>query len=237
MWEIRAKLIRAMKHLKLERRVLMAQGSPRYASLRDELRAHTHQQHERLHEHSSFVALFHESLDIAEYRALMGRLHGFYRPLDHAIARAIATGKTAAPEFACAERSRLLAQDMRDLGWSAEQVAANPQCDGASDIVSQATLGGVLYVIEGAMLGGARIDRAARRLLGSDDADGRRFWFWCRSEGGRRWPVTTKYLEDLEAQGVDFGHLKKGAEDTFRLLADWLAPLDQAYRVGDRRVS
>jgi heme oxygenase (biliverdin-IX-beta and delta-forming) len=215
--------------------VVTAQGSPRYASLRDELRRHTHQQHERLHEHSSFLSMFNQSLSIGDYRALIRRLHGFYRPLDGAIAHVIANGGVGTNAFKYANRSGLLAQDMLDLGWSAEAIEENPQCTGTSDIVSKETLGGVLYVIEGATLGGARIDRAAHKLLGVDDPAGRRFWTWCRAEGGHRWPMTMRFLQDLEEQGADVRDLKKGASDTFRLLADWLAPLDRAYSAGETR--
>jgi heme oxygenase len=204
--------------------------------LRDELREHTHQQHERLHEHSSFLSMFTQSLSMADYRALIRRLHGFYLPLDRAISHVIANEGGGTGEFRYANRSGLLAQDMLDLGWSAQAIEENLQCTGTSDIVSRETLGGVLYVIEGATLGGARIDRAAHKLLGGDDPAGRRFWSWCRVEGGHRWPMTTRYLQDLEEQGADVSDLKKGASETFRLLADWLAPLDRAYGAGEPRV-
>ncbi len=214
----------------------MAHGSTRYASLRDELREHTHQQHERLHEHSCFLALFRQSLGIGEYRELIRRLHGFYQPLDLAIGRVMSSGEADTASYTYANRSGLLAQDMLDLGWSAETIEESPQCSEASGIVSPASLGGVIYVIEGATLGGARIDRAARTLLAREGPAGRRFWSWCRAEGGRRWPMTNRYLESLEAEGAAVSDVKKGAFDTFRLLAEWLAPLDQPHAFADMRL-
>lgn len=217
--------------------MITAQASPRNVSLRDELRAHTHQQHARLHEHSCFRALFNQSLSIGDYRDLMGRLHGFYLPLDRAIGREISGGAPCTSGYDYAERSALLAQDMRDLGWSAKAIENNPRCTEAFDIVSPASLGGILYVIEGATLGGARIDRAARRLLAREDTAGRRFWSWCRSVGGTRWPMTNRYLEHLETEGAALEEIRDGARDTFRLLAEWLAPLDRPHSVADARPS
>lgn len=207
--------------------MLTAQVFPRYASLRDELRAHTRAPHERLHAHSSFAALFAETLGVEEYRALIRRLYGFYLPLDRAIERALADGAVCGDGFGYARRSGLLALDLRDLGEGAAMIAASPECRAVAGVVTPATLGGVIYVIEGAMLGGARIDRAAHRLLARDDPAGRRFWAWCRAEGGQRWPMTTRYLDRLEAEGADIPALKAGALGTFRALAEWLAPLDR----------
>lgn len=212
---------------------LTANGSPRNVSLRDQLRAHTHQQHERLHEHACFLALFNQSLSLGDYRDLIVRLYGFYQPLDRAIGRAISCGAACTAGYDYAERAGYLAQDLADLGLSAEAIEESPRCSEAFEIVSPASLGGILYVIEGATLGGARIDRAARRLLAREDQAGRRFWSWCRAVGGNRWPMTNRYLEDLEAEGPAVSDLKKGARDTFRLLGDWLAPLDRSHPLAD----
>jgi len=207
--------------------VLTAQVFHRYAALRDELRAHTHDQHERLHAHSGFMALFGETLSIDGYYALTRRLYGFYLPLDRAIERALAGGAIHCDDYSYARRSGLLAQDLRDLGGDAAMIDESPECRAVAGLVTPASLGGVIYVIEGAMLGGARIDRAAQRLLARDDPAGRRFWAWCRAEGGQRWPMTTRYLDRIEAERADIRAVKAGALGTFRALADWLAPLDR----------
>lgn len=200
--------------------------APRDISLREALREHTHLQHERLHDHSLFLSLFDQTLNLGEYRDLIKRLHGFYRPLDRAIGITMTRLKEDTAGYFYANRSGLLTQDMQDLGWGTEAIRESPQCNDLFDIVSPASLGGVVYVIEGAMLGGARIDRAAQKVLGREEPTGRRFWSWCRTAGGTRWLMTNKYLAHLEAEGADIRDLKQGAFDTFRLMAEWLAPLD-----------
>ncbi|MDU9006674.1 biliverdin-producing heme oxygenase [Sedimentitalea todarodis] len=198
-------------------------------SLRDVLRNQTSDAHNRLHQHSSFEALFKESLGLEEYRQLIRRFHGFYAPLDLAIDRVMAGRTDDRAGYCYARRSDLLEQDLRDLDFSHRSIRENPHCESVFDLVSPASLGGVLYVIEGATLGGTGIDRAARKLLGSEQPDGRRFWAWCRSENKRRWSMTNRYLEHLHSDRRTMDALASGACDTFRLLADWLAPLDRSF--------
>jgi len=86
------------------------QTLPRHAALRDALRAHTRQQHERLHEHSCFLALFDQSLGIEEYRHLIQRLYGFYQPLDRAIGHAMPRDLARSTGYTYVSRARLLAR-------------------------------------------------------------------------------------------------------------------------------
>lgn len=202
------------------------------ASVREALRAHTNADHEGLHRHAGFDGLFRGTLDPGQYGALMTRLYGFYIPLDHAIEQALSRGPAPQSGYVYAPRGPLLAQDMRALGV---HDPAPPLCHGARALVTPDTLGGVLYVIEGATMGGAQIDRAARRLLGRDDPAGRRFWAWCRAEGKHRWPMTLRHLDHLQATGAPRAPLMQGALGTFRLLADWLAPLDTPLPIREAR--
>jgi heme oxygenase len=91
-----------------------------------------------------------------------------------------------------------------------------------------ASLGGILYVIEGATLGGSQIDGAARKLLRDEHPAGRRYWSWCRATCKDRWKMASECLDQCVADGVAISDLKKGATETFEVFADWLAPLDRA---------
>ena len=180
-----------------------------------------------MHAHSSFASLLDNSLMIKDYRQLIRRLHGFYVPLDAAIQETLRrSADTRGYDYAA--RSSLLGKDMIDLGYSERAVADAPQCPDMAELVTPVTLGGVLYVIEGATLGGAGIDRAVQRMLPGSGVDGRRYWAWCRAQGRTRWDMANAYLEDRTCDGVSIDDLKRGALGTFRLLADWLAPLDRA---------
>ena len=192
------------------------------ASLRDVLRAQTSEAHERLHEHSSFVALFNQTLDLEAYCALMQRFYGFYVPLERAIVAALGPQ----PAYHYAPRAHLIAQDLVDLGLEPDMIKRAPTCRALASIVTPQSLGGVLYVIEGSTLGASPIDRAAQRLLDADTPHGRRFWAWNRAQNKQRWHLTNQYLDHLHQSDAPTQPLADGARKTFEALGDWLAPLD-----------
>lgn len=191
------------------------------------LRVQTKEVHEELHHHSHFVALFEETISLDRYRELVEKFHGFYAPLENAIERALLDQNGQHTGYTYAKRAILLEQDLVDLGLSQASAQQNPQCDQLADIVTPASLGGVLYVIEGSTLGAAQIDRAAQKLLGKNALNGRRFWAWCRAQNKERWALTNTYLEHLQDTNAPREAIIDGARDTFEALADWLAPLDQ----------
>ncbi len=203
-------------------------------TVRDVVRKQTDAAHAKLHLHTSFVALFEGSLELGAYTQLVQRFHGFYAPLDRAIEHTIASMPDAAARYAYVRRSDLLAQDLIDLNATALDKQNGPRCTRAADIVTPETLGGVLYVIEGATLGATQIDRAAQKLLGADGCEGRRFWAWCRAQKAQRWTLANDFLEQRHAQGTTLDDLVTGARDTFDVLAEWLAPLDQTQPVLQR---
>lgn len=204
--------------------VLANQAVAQSGTIRDALRVQTNDVHQQLHRHGSFVALFDGSIDMPHYTALMQRFHGYYAAMDDAVSAAFDLPQT---NFTYAKRGDLLAQDLADLGVSDADIAANPRCDALFDIVSPASLGGVLYVIEGAALGAAQIDRAAQKILSPTTTQGRAFWCWSRAQGKARWAAMTQMLQDLQASEQLHAPMIQGANDTFQALADWLAPLDQ----------
>ena len=194
--------------------------------MREALRVQTRGVHEQLHHHTHFVALFDQAISLPQYRALLGLFHGFYAPLEDAIGRVMAQAPDAHGGFVYTPRAALLAQDLGDLGFDDADVRAAPQCTALYDVITPASLGGVLYVIEGSTLGANQIDRAAQKLLGADTVAGRRFWAWSRAHNKQRWAMTNAYLAHLDARDVLPDTVVAGAHDTFQALADWLAPLN-----------
>jgi heme oxygenase len=193
------------------------------SSILDGLRQQTKAVHEQLHHHAHFVSLFQGSIGRQNYCDLLSRFHGFYAPLENAIEQAEA-GDTGG--YSYAKRAHLLALDLHTLGLDPVQIQSDPKCATISDIVTPASLGGVLYVIEGSTLGAAQIDRAAQKLFSTVSLEGRQFWAWSRAQNKIRWSSTLGYLQHLEDQGASHDDIICGARDTFQALADWLAPLD-----------
>lgn len=197
-------------------------------TLRDNLRRQTADIHEGLHRHGSFVALFEGRLSRHGYLELLRRFFSFYLPLDQAIARVLAGGANETGDFRYVARSPILAQDLLDLGDSPLAIRDQRLCQQTQDLVSSRSIGGVLYVVEGSVLGSKVINKAAARLLGAEETSGRRHWSWCTSVQHERWGMMIRYLELLEASGISHDEMIAGARDTFQLLADWLMPIDSA---------
>jgi heme oxygenase len=191
------------------------------------LREHTCVVHERLHRHSSFADLLSGALSHSEYRQLIRRLHGFYVTVDRAIDHAFTHRDDDQTIYRYAGRSEFLKQDLIDLGFDAEEIDEAPVCASASRIITPRSLGGVLYVIEGAMLGGTIIDRTMQKAFQPDQQGGRLYWSWCRLEGRTRWSATRQYLDHIVDRGASVDDLKQGASDIFHAMSEWLAPLDR----------
>lgn len=202
-------------------------------TIRNALRLHTRDVHQQLHEHSHFVALFEGTITQPQYLALMKSFHGFYAPLELAIERALSRLTSDADKFSYVKRVGFLVNDMSDLGYRSADIDKNPQCLQLADIVTPASLGGVLYVIEGSTLGAAQIDRAAQKILRSDTPHGRSFWAWSRANNKGQWAAINAYLDHLQDTGHSQAAIVQGANDTFEALATWLAPLDEPVLVAE----
>ncbi|MEG3178507.1 biliverdin-producing heme oxygenase [Sphingomonas sp. RB3P16] len=146
-------------------------GRPAARSARAILRSATDSVHQRMHRHPGFAALADGTIERAAYRALLARIHGFYRSVEARLALGNA-------------RSTALADDLVDLGLSRGTLEALPSCAPLQIGESPAETIGARYVVFGASLGGQVMAKAlARRapalptrfLCGTGSADWSRF--------------------------------------------------------------
>jgi heme oxygenase len=177
---------------------------------RNILRAATHDVHQRLHLHDGFAAIQNGSIDMASYRRLLIRLHGFYIPFE--VASDIG-----------GERSGWLFDDLRSLGVDLETAGAAGMCpDMPFPRTAEARLG-ALYVVEGSALGGRDLARHLSGLLGPDAVQGRRFFTGRGAGTGEAW---RGYLSQLEAHAADPAarpEITKAALETFAVFEHWMA--------------
>jgi heme oxygenase len=173
------------------------------------LREHTAQHHERLEGRLDIGARL---TSLAGYRALLERLRGFYGPLEERLA----AQAEAVPglDFPARRKTPLLDADLRTLaGHSSPPATALP----AVETPSQAL--GVLYVLEGATLGGKLIARAARRRLGVTPEAGAAFFAAYGSGAAARW---RSFGDAVEAARPDQREACAAAADCFERLEAWL---------------
>ena len=163
------------------------------ASVTQLLRAATTEAHERLH-HSSMLGAFEAgTTDAGGYADIMQVFLDYYRAVDPVVINAMAE-HAASAAFSYIPRAGLFARDIAAL-------PVGPSLAPVEYVVpainSPAELAGVVYVIEGSILGGAGLDRAARAVLKGDTPEGRSYWQWCRSNAGKRWKETRSFIDEL----------------------------------------
>lgn len=133
-----------------------------------ELRTATTRQHQLLEKRIPFF-----TADLALYTRLIEAYYGFYRPLESLLFQVAMT----IPDLDWLIRSKTpsLEADLYALGLDAAAIEAIPLCRFSLKTRSIADVLGVLYVLEGATLGGQSLRNGLYSRLGIDEHKGGRF--------------------------------------------------------------
>jgi heme oxygenase len=135
--------------------------------------------------------LFADDYTIPEYRAHLGRLLGFFEPLEIAASHQDMGGALAI------QRSGDLREDLRIMGTTVRNIEALDRCQ-SLPAISRAGLRGYTYVILGSTLGAKVIVKQLRASLGPSAS----FRFY-GDEDGRYQAAWTSFRLDLEENGKD----------------------------------
>ena len=162
------------------------------ASVLSELRAGTHTRHVALEKRLPF---FSPTLDRALYKRLLTAYYGFYQALEHALINSPAIP----PDFDLQSRLKTpaLLEDLHALGINAEP---SPRGQNLPVLNSQACVLGVLYVLEGATLGGQILRKHVAQHLNIEAHNGGAFLYVYGEATGRRWK---DFLDFLGRQPLD----------------------------------
>lgn len=161
------------------------------------LRCQTAADHERMHRLPLFMKLETGTIDQDEYRLLLVGMLGFYVRFDRIAQMGCASFGTITVPYAYTPRAPLIegeiasiaGHSIRDGTFTAWELAAPD---------SAANLAGMLYVVDGAMLGGSLLSRQCARFGLADDG----YWHWCRQQAGAQWRGT-RMLLDRVARGLE----------------------------------
>lgn len=180
-------------------------------SLLGELRAGTREDHERLEGRLDVMARCHQR---EGYSSLLAGFCSVYRPLEHAVTTSRAGGH-AVPDWPARIKSPWLEQDLADLGVPAPPAADVPDLVGAEDVV------GAVYVMEGATLGGALIERELARMPAPPP---HRFFTGYGRRRGAMWRAFGGHVAALDADGLDRDLAVAAARRTFRAMEQACLP-------------
>lgn len=179
-----------------------------------DLRAGTAELHIALEKRLPF---FTDTLDLQAFERLMRAYYGFYQPLESALQD---SGEIPA-DFDLVSRLKTptLQRDLQALGANGGEFSL---CRQLPAIDSAAACLGVLYVLEGATLGGQILRReiAARLGLGADN--GAAFLDIYGAATGRRWRDFIEYLGSRSMDAVEREAVVTAAHTTFSCFERWL---------------
>ncbi|MDU9393886.1 biliverdin-producing heme oxygenase [Pseudomonas sp. zfem002] len=166
------------------------------------------------------LPFFSDTLDLPAFLRLMQAYHGFYAPLEAALRQRSDLPAEVDPQSL--HKTATLGDDLRALGLSAEALAQLPVCRQLPPLGSSAACLGVLYVIEGATLGGQVLRREIHRRLGLDASNGAAFLDVYGSDTGRRWRAFLSLLCARPLDAAGRGVVVAAAQQTFRCFERWL---------------
>jgi heme oxygenase len=178
-------------------------------SCREALRAATQAPHARLHLHSGFSSVQDGTICLADYRALLVRLYGFYQPFERAVGLAPI-------------RTRWLESDLVWLGLNPGAFPRIRQCADLPPLTSPDHRLGALYVVEGSALGGRQLARGLDPLLGKVSPDGRHFFSGRGSATGTAWRDYLRQLETVDAHPERQAVVLTTAIQIFDAFETWL---------------
>lgn len=183
----------------------------------DQLRASTQAAHARI---EASLPLMSPSLTRETYLSLLEGFYGFHAPLEPAL---LSTVLANDPVFAEDDRRKvpLLLADFSALGKSAADVVALPQCADLPCVTSPSRALGVLYVLEGATLGGRIIVRHLRETLALGPTSGAAFFDGYGDQTASMWKRLCIHVD--ASMFLDTGEAVSAAVETFEKLLVWLA--------------
>ncbi|WP_346657417.1 biliverdin-producing heme oxygenase [Pseudomonas sp. dw_612] len=179
-----------------------------------ELRIATTQQHQLLEKRIPFF-----TADQELYTRLIEAYFGFYRPLENLLCQTAMT----IPDLDWLIRSKTpsLEADLYALGLDADEIATIPQCPFSVKINSVADVLGVLYVLEGATLGGQSLRNGLYSRLGIDEHRGGRFFAVYGTSTLVMWRGFLACLYEVR-DPAERAQSVVAAETTFKAFENWL---------------
>ncbi|MEI9952680.1 MAG: biliverdin-producing heme oxygenase [Pseudomonadota bacterium] len=180
------------------------------------LREATRQAHARI---EGALPLLDPKLTRARYGRVLEAFFGFYVGLEpHLLA--VAGAHAADIELGRRGKVPLLCLDLHALGQTAIQIGALPRCADLPLAVTPSQALGVLYVLEGATLGGQVIGRNLGLALGLGAANGAAFFAGYGDETRAMWKRFSEHVDRSAA--LDSEALIASAVETFEKLRSWL---------------
>ena len=163
------------------------------------------------------LPFFCDTLDLERYKRLLSAYYGFYHELEDRLQHS----PLMTPGFDLHARLKTpaLHRDMQALGVNTQSLAL---CDTLPALSSPASVLGVLYVLEGATLGGNVLRKQMSERLGLDAHNGCAFLYVYGEATGRQWKAFMDFLGSVPLDAQARGEAVQAACSTFSCFEQWL---------------
>ena len=180
----------------------------------NELRSGTQTLHVALEKRLPF---FCDTLDLERYKRLLSAYYGFYHELEDRLQHS----PLMTPGFDLHARLKTpaLHRDLQALGVNTQSLAL---CDTLPVLSSPTSVLGVLYVLEGATLGGNVLRKQMSERLGLDAHNGCAFLYVYGEATGRQWKAFMDFLGSVPLDAQARGEAVQAACSTFSCFEQWL---------------
>jgi len=188
------------------------------------LREETAPYHIQTEQNPYAAAITNGTITLTQYKNYLEKFYGFVRPVEAQLVQH-AEWKVYNFDYETTRKTGLLEKDLQSLGLSMQEIGALPECPDLPEqkIFTQAA--GVMYVLEGSILGGQMVIRMLNRALGvQPDINGHYF----NSYGDKvrdRWKAFQQLLVETAADSTTReDQIIEAAKETFRKLDQWFKP-------------
>lgn len=186
---------------------------PPSSSVLSALRAGTQTLHVALEKRLPF---FSERLDLERYKQLLAAYYGFYQPLE---CNLLACELPEGFELSTRLKTPALEQDLRALNVPLQ---ALPVCDNLPPLDHPTSVLGVLYVLEGATLGGNVLRKHLSEQLGLEAGNGCAFLYVYGQDTGMQWKAFLDFLGRVPLDAPSRARAVHAACSTFSCFEQWL---------------
>lgn len=155
------------------------------------------------------------------YIQILSRLWGLYGPLEAALEAVVWEGTESLVRLRA--KTGLLVADLEALGFCPRQLGNLPRATRLPRIDGPLDILGVLYVLEGATLGGQVVLSWLTEHLDVCPETGARFYASYGGQIGVMWRAFLEVLERLGADPAAAERIERAALETFQIFETWVA--------------
>ncbi len=163
------------------------------------------------------LPFFCDTLDLERYKRLLSAYYGFYHELEDRLQHS--PWLTPGFDLHARLKTHALHRDLQALGVNTQSLAL---CDTLPALSSPASVLGVLYVLEGATLGGNVLRKQMSERLGLDAHNGCAFLYVYGEATGRQWKAFMDFLGSVPLDAQARGEAVQAACSTFSCFEQWL---------------